>query len=203
MSNLSRRSVMLTGAAASLAAGSLAAEADQAPTFSPEYQECYRRWIDYERFRLSRALAEETTDEDPDFDAVREADREDTAPYRAAKDRLFERPVRNVFDIVALLRVAWWEDGHFVRVDDWRETTDEAKTLRAVEPLVGGSWGVPEDIVRLDAAKQVKDEADSARRLASLGRHLRVNIDPDYVWKPGEMDAWLEREYAEMNAIID
>ena len=36
MTNPTRRSVMLSGAAASLAAGSLAAEADQAPTFSAE-----------------------------------------------------------------------------------------------------------------------------------------------------------------------
>ena len=57
---------MLSGAAASLAAGTLAAEADQAPSFSPEYWACYHSRIEFESERLLRAL-ETSDDDDPDF----------------------------------------------------------------------------------------------------------------------------------------
>ena len=164
MTNLSRRSVMLTGAAASLAAGSLAAEADQAPSFPAEYHECCNRWIDYERWRLLRFLETIDDEDDPDFAVEREADREAMAPYRAAKARLFERPVRTLFDVVALLRLAWWEDGQFIRADDWEAASDEAKTLKAVEPLVGWPWQVPEDLIRLEAEYRARREAAEAER---------------------------------------
>ncbi len=159
MSNPTRRSVMLSGAAASLAAGTLAAEADQAPSFSPEYWACYHSRIEFESERLLRAL-ETSDDDDPDFAVEREA----VVPYREAKARLFEHPVRTVYDIVALLRAVWWDDGHFVRVEDWRENSDEAKTLKAIEPLVGGPWQVPDDLIRLEAEDRARREAAEAAR---------------------------------------
>ena len=71
---------------------------------------------------------------------------------------------RTVYDIVALLRAVWWDDGHFVRVEDLRETSDEAKTLKALEPLVGGPWQVPEDLIRLEAEDRARREAAEAAR---------------------------------------
>ena len=51
---------------------------------------------------------------------------------------------------------------------------------------------MPEDLVRLDAEMQAREAAKEAARRP----HLRVNIDPDYEFKPGEM----EISYTDPNA---
>jgi hypothetical protein len=193
MQNLSRRSLMLTGAAASLAAGSLAAEAAQAPSFPAEYHECCNRWIDYERWRLLRVLATIDDEADPNFAVEREADREAMAPYLEAKARLFARPVRTIYDVVALLRLAWWENGQFIRVGEWEAGSDEAKTLKAVEPLVGGPWQVPEDLIRLEAEYRVRREAAEEAARARRRNIVRVDFATGYVYKDGDEKLWMDR----------
>ena len=158
MTNLSRRSVMLTGAAASLAAGSLAAEADQAPSFPAEYHECCNRWIDYERWRLLRFLETIDDEDDPDFAVEREADREAMAPYRAAKARLFERPVRTLVDVVALLRLRGGKTANLYAPTTGRRPrrSQNPQGRRAARGLAVAS---AEDLIRLEAEYRARREA--------------------------------------------
>jgi hypothetical protein len=101
--------------------------------------------------------------------------------------------VKNVFDIVALVRLAWWADGQFVRVEDYLENSDLAKILKAVEQLVGGSWEIPEDLVRLCAEVEAKEAAKFEAARARRRSIVRVDFAPGYVYKDGDEKLWMDQ----------
>ena len=154
--SISRRSVLssATGAAVALptlAVAALPAVAEPSPSFSPEYWECERRWIDLEQLKLSQAAVHAT-------EAEWDAQGETTDRYREAKDALLRRPVRNLFDVVALMRTDAWQAGNFVRVR--YQSGDQGTALKAAEMLAGtGTWDVPPELVRLEAEMQGKWDA--------------------------------------------
>jgi hypothetical protein len=188
---LSRRFLMLSGlgGAVSLAAvAGVPAKAAQGE-FPPEYWECYRRCIEVERARA----APEADDDDP-FEpcgSVLEA----LNARHAAKEALGRRPVAGLIDIVALLRVQYWHSGHFVRPQSYVDVYEE-RTLHAVERLAGVEpWDVPRWLVRLvdnaearEAARQAEWEAGREAR----SRRIRVNIEPDSVYRSEDFDEAFE-----------
>ena len=136
----------------SLAAGSLAAEADQAETFSAEYYECERRWIAFERVRLSRADYHASEAEYKAEDAAFER-------YTQAEAALTARGVTTLSNAVALMRTEAWRHDSFVR-----EQYDGIRQSLELAEKVTGHWHVPDDLIRLDAEMQAKEEAYFASR---------------------------------------
>ncbi|RUO97990.1 hypothetical protein [Hyphomicrobium sp.] len=132
---------------------------------SSEYLACEEAWIAAERVRLSQI------DEHPTASEIK-AQSEAGDQYRAAKEKLLARPIRNIFDAVALLRTNVWYGGNFIRPEEWMANSDELRTLRAIEEYAGtGSWAVPVDLIALEQTMIAKEE------LWQKSRKLRVNVD--------------------------
>lgn len=163
----SRRKIIITGltGAAGLAA-STAMPAAAAPhgAFSPEYWECYRRYIDFEWVR-----AAPEADEDDPFEPSNPVLKARNA-CNAAREALLQRPVKDLIDVVALLRVDHWRYDHFVRPCHGLFAERE-RALRGAEKLAGvAPWDVPDWLVRRvadadarEAARQAESYCESRR----------------------------------------
>jgi hypothetical protein len=160
---LSRRSLMLASASGLAAFAAIPAKAAKG-SFSLEYWDCHGRYIDLERLR---AVPE--ADEDDPFDP-REPVNEALNACHVANETLLQRPVENLLDIVALLRVDHWQSGHFVRPRDYIDCGRE-RLLRGVEKLTGvAPWEVPDWLVRLVDEADVREAARRAEWAAYCER---------------------------------
>jgi hypothetical protein len=154
-----RTAILAAGAAAAGAALPAAApgRASNDLAFSPEYLACHAAWIDCERAKETQTRFE-VSDAEAAFE-ISAIER-----WRVAKEALLARPLRGLIDVLAVVRTNAWQQGHFVRTQDWAVDGDEIRTLRAVEALVGAEpWHVPTDLIAAD--DEMRAEKAARRRV--------------------------------------